>query len=84
MKLEYNLGDGRGEVEGLIGGAEVECPAVGGGGVGVFAEVEGDGAVGYWEAGCGVEEAIVVAVAGVVCHGELLFFDTAIKGVTNN
>jgi hypothetical protein len=49
----------------------------------VFAEVEGDGAVGYWEAGCGVEEAIVVAVAGVVCHGEL-FFDTTIKGVTNN
>ncbi len=57
MKLEDDLGDGLGEVVGWVGGADVECPAVGVGGVGVdvvLAEVEGDGAVGAWEAGCGV------------------------------
>jgi len=57
-----------GEVVGWIGGADVECPAVGCGGVVVdvvFAEVECDGAVRDWEAGCCVVEAAV----GVVCHG---------------
>lgn len=75
MELEDDLGDGLGEVVGCVGGADVECPAVGGGGVGVdvvFAQVECDGAVGDWEAGCGVVQAVVGATTGgsVVCrHG---------------
>lgn len=74
MELEDDLGDGLGEVVGRVGGANVECPAVGGGGVGVdvvFAEVEGNGAVGDWEAGCGVVQAVVAAGGdGVSCrHG---------------
>lgn len=73
MELEDDLGDGLGEVVGRVGGANVECPAVGGGGVGVdvvFAEVEGNGAVGDWEAGCGVVQAVVAAGGSVSCrHG---------------
>lgn len=47
----------------------------------VFAEVECDGAVGYWEAGCGVWEAIVIGGLVVYyCHGEgvLFYYDTSL------
>lgn len=80
MELEDDLGDGLGEVVGCVGGADVECPAVGGGGVGVdvvFAEVECDGSVGDREAACGVGEAVVGVGGGggvVRRHGHMVDF----------
>ena len=77
MELEDDLGDGLGEIVGWIGRADVECPAVSCCWVGVdvvFAEVECDGAVGDWEAGCGVVEAVTTACCwgggSVGRHGE--------------
>ena len=64
MELEDDLGDGLGEVVGWVWRSDVECPAVGFGGVilnVILAEIECDGAVGDWEAGCGVVEAVTTA-----------------------
>jgi len=61
MELEDDLGDGFGEIVGRIRRADVQCPAVSCCGVGVdvvFAQVECDRAIGDWEAGCGVVEAV--------------------------
>jgi hypothetical protein len=42
----------------------------------IFAKVKCNGAVGYWQSGCGVEKATAVAVATcVVCHCGIIFFD---------
>ena len=79
MELEDDLGDGLGEVVVWIWRANVECPAVGFGGVildVVLAEIECDGTIGDWEAGCGVMEAVTTACSlglgggSVVRHGE--------------
>ena len=77
MELEDDLGYGLGEIIGWIWRANVECPAVGFGGVilnVVLTKIECDGAVGDWEAGCGVVEAVTTACSlgggSVVRHGE--------------
>lgn len=61
MQLEDHLGDGPAQVEALVRAADVERPPVGVVLVGLLAEVEGDGAVGYREAGgCIFDAAVVV------------------------
>jgi len=56
MQLKYHLGDGSANVVGGVRTTDVECPFVGAIFVCFRSEIEGDGAVGYWEAGGGVGE----------------------------
>jgi len=56
VQLKYHLGDGRANVVGGVRTTDVECPFVGAIFVCFRSEIEGDGAVGYWEAGGGVGE----------------------------
>lgn len=65
MELEYDLGDGAAEVERLVRTTDVERPSVGAVLVCLRPEVEGDGAVGYGEAGGRVFETTLL----VRCHG---------------
>ena len=60
VELEYDLGDGESQVEGLVGTSNVQCPSMGVILVGLRTEIECDRSVCDWEAGRRILEPTVV------------------------